>query len=148
LRETDFVHLDSALEHRLFEWKRWAKARGWSSSGCRSAENRYRPEAGDVFEQEPRGLPINALDAWRIECAWRTGLPLKERLLLRAYFITAPVGSLGGWERHVRTTCRELAIPRHEFPSRVTSAIRMLENRLVRDERRADSLLKQDGCKT
>jgi len=80
-QDVDYVHVDPALDYRLREWGRWARQRHWMSA-CRSIEGRYRPEAGDVWERDPRPLPVDALDAWRVECAWRTGLPYLERMIL------------------------------------------------------------------
>lgn len=132
--------INPALNERLCEWGRWARQRRWLSF-CRSIEGRFRPEAGNVWDREPRALPIDALDAWHVECCWRLGLPLRERLILRAYFVTAPGGSserrtAGEWHAYTRRMCRSLGIPRGEFELAVSAAARMLNNVLRREDKR------------
>jgi hypothetical protein len=126
----DYVYVEPALDYRLRNWARWARVRHWLSSACRSIEGRYRPEAGDVWDRDLRPLPVDSLDAWAIECTWRTGLPLRERAIVRAYYVTAPVSSPGAWEAHKRKTCRMLSIARGAWAYDVGRAITMLGTRL------------------
>jgi hypothetical protein len=126
--------IDAALHQRLTDWGRWARQRRWLSS-CRSMESRYRPEAGEVFDRDPRPLPVDARDAWLVECCWRTRLPLKARMVLRAYFVTGPGGSgerrtAEEWNRYVSKTCRLLAIKRADWGPAVTGAANMISNAL------------------
>lgn len=134
-QDADYVHVDPALDYRLREWGRWARQRHWMSA-CRSIEGRYRPEAGEVWERDPKPLPVDALDAWRVECAWRTGLPYLERMILRAYFVVGPRGSLGsqGWKSHVNAICRKYGIRRADWSRMVVRATNMLGNQLTSAE--------------
>lgn len=76
------------IYERLVNWARWATGRRWLSASCYSVEGRFRPEAGEVWqEQRARPQPLDILDAWTVECTWRVALPLRERLILRAYFV-------------------------------------------------------------
>jgi len=131
-QDVDYVHVDPALDYRLREWGRWARQRHWMSA-CRSVEGRYRPEAGEVWEREPKPLPVNALDAWRVECAWRTGLPYLERMILRGYFVVGPRSSLGsqGWKSHVNAICRKHGIRRADWSRMVSAAVNRLGNQLT-----------------
>jgi hypothetical protein len=131
--------IDPALHERLEHWGRWARTRRWLSF-CRSIEHKYRAPAGQVWEREPKPLPIDALDAWDVECTWRTTLPLRERLILRAYFVTAPGGSgerrtSDEWHAYVRRQCRALAIPKADWEHAVAAAARMLGNQLHKSEK-------------
>jgi hypothetical protein len=130
-QDADYVHVDPALDYRLREWGRWARQRHWMSA-CRSIEGRYRPEAGEVWEREPKPLPVNALDAWRVECAWRTGLPYLERMTLRAYFVIGPRQSLGSnaWHAHIHATCRKYGIRRADWSGMVVRSANMIANQL------------------
>ena len=105
-------------------------------SACRSIEGRYRPEAGEVWERDPKPLPVDAIDAWRVECAWRTGLPYLERMIIRAYFVVGPRGSLGsqGWKSHVNAICRKHGIRRADWSRVVVRATNMLGNQLTSAE--------------
>ena len=134
-QEADYVHVDPALDYRLREWGRWARQRHWMSA-CRSIEGRYRPEAGEVWERDAKPLPVDALDAWRVECAWRTGLPYLERMIIRAYFVVGPRGSLGsqGWKAHVNAICRKHGIRRADWSRMVVRATNMLGNQLTSAE--------------
>ena len=131
-QDVDYVHVDPALDYRLREWGRWARQRHWMSA-CRSVEGRYRPEAGEVWERDPKPLPVDALDAWRVECAWRTGLPYLERMILRGYFVIGPRGSLGsqGWKAHVNAICRKHGIRRADWSRMVSAAANRLGNQLT-----------------
>jgi hypothetical protein len=131
-QDVDYVHVDPALDYRLREWGRWARQRHWMSA-CRSIEGRYRPEAGEVWERDPKPLPVDALDAWRVECAWRTGLPYLERMILRGYFVIGPRGSLGsqGWKAHVNAICRKHGVRRADWSRMVSSAVNRLGNQLT-----------------
>ena len=128
-QDVDYVHIDPALDYRLREWGRWARQRHWiSASSTRSIEGRYRPEAGEVWERDPKPLPVDALDAWKVECAWRTSLPYMERMVLRGYFVIRPRGSLGsqGWNSHVNAMCRKYGIRRADWGRMVVRAANML----------------------
>jgi hypothetical protein len=116
---------------RLREWSRWARQRRWSSSMIGSAESRYRPETGEVWDDDPKPLPPDARDAWYVECEWRF-VPLHERMLIRAYYITGPNKGGNAWEAHKRVTCRKLGIHPKTFNAAVDKAVRMLVNRLTR----------------
>ena len=131
-QDVDYVHIDPALDYRLREWGRWARQRHWMSA-CRSIEGRYRPEAGEVWERDPKPLPVDALDAWRVECAWRTGLPYLERMILRAYFVIGPRILLGskGWKAHVNAICDKHGIRRADWSWMVVRAANMLGNQLT-----------------
>jgi hypothetical protein len=131
-QDVDYVHVDPALDYRLREWGRWARQRHWMSA-CRSIEGRYRPGAGDVWERDPRPLPVDALDAWRVECAWRTGLPYLERMILRGYFVVGPRSSLGsqGWKSHANAICSKHGIRRADWSRMVVRAANMLGNQLI-----------------
>lgn len=128
LRDTPAI--DQALTERLSEWGRWARQRRWLSF-CRSIEGRFRPEAGDVWETEPRSLPVDALDAWHVECCWRTGLPLRERLILRAHFVI-----VRDWQGYRRRLSRQLGIPRKDWDHALVAAANMLNNILRREDKR------------
>jgi hypothetical protein len=64
-------------------------------------------------------MPVAILAAWQVECVWRTRLKLRDRMLVKAVFITAPRGSAHAWEAHKRRTCRELMIHKTKFADEV-----------------------------
>lgn len=125
------IQLDPELEARFAEWSRWARQRGWLSA-CRSIEGRYRPPAGEVWDEEPRPMPVAILQAWEVECAWRASLHIKERRLVKAVWITAPRGSAQAWEAHKRRVCRELMIRRAEFAPMAVKAASTIGRTLQR----------------
>jgi len=139
--DADVVRVEDALDARLKEWGRWARQRAWLSS-CRSIEGRYRPEAGEVWDRDPKPLPVDALEAWRVEVNWRY-LPWRERMMLRAYYVTAPRSSVPAWERHKRDTCRKLGLHRNEWAYMVQRGAVMLDSILQSDYCRVSIRVKQ-----
>lgn len=126
MRREERPNVDPYLDQRLTEWARWARAKKWQSS-CGSAEKHYLPEAGEVWgSDEDKPMPIDMRDAYSVEIAWRTYLPMIERLILRAHYVTAP-RTPGKWLLHVRRTSRVLGIRPTEWGQYVTSAARALE---------------------
>ena len=124
MRFIDSPIIEPDVDRTLREWARWARSWHAGPATCRSVEGRYIPEAGEVWEQEPKPLPIDAREAWRIECIWRTRLPMPERLVLKAHYVTAPTYSSDAWLAHVRRTARELRIPVRDYSMAVTTAAR------------------------
>lgn len=113
------------LQNRLANWTRWATGRRWFSATCWSVEGRFRPEAGNVWEEAVHcPQPLDILDAWAVECTWRTALPLRERAILRAYFIL---------DYHPSRVGYMLRIRRSEVAREVYRASMMLRNSLPRD---------------
>lgn len=129
--------IDTGLHDRLVEWGIWANSRGWLST-CRSIEGRYLPPAGEVWERDPKPLPPDARDAWKIECAWRL-MPWKPKMILKAQYVATPrpdrpptAWPRHMWERHLRHVCRELCIPWKEWEPSLDLAVRAIDNRLKR----------------
>ena len=119
--------MDPYVDQRLKEWARWARQRKWLSS-CGSAEKHYLPESGEVWgSDEDKPVPVSVLDAWRVEVAWRTYLPMNERIVLRAHYITGPTRSSNAWAWHIRRTCRDLGLRPHQWGEYVSSAARKIE---------------------
>jgi hypothetical protein len=115
----------------LREWARWAKRRSWSSSTCASAEKKYSPPLGEVWDDEPKPLPADARLAWKVECVWRK-VTFKERMTLKAAYITAPsYRDAEAWDIHKRRHCRIYGIRRSEFDRYVFRAANMVYNRLL-----------------
>jgi len=124
------------LHETLTNWARWAKARHWQSH-CRSIEHRYAGELGDVWEEARTRWPVDMLEAWRVESMWRTKLPLKERLIVKSEYISAPVVTREGksgdaYRMHVYRTCRQLGIHFKRYPAEVYRSTMMLRRAIQR----------------
>jgi hypothetical protein len=119
------------IDSILSEWARWSKRRNWASSNCLSAERFYRPELGEVWDDEPKSIPIDLSQAWSVECAWRL-VPFKERMIVKANYITSPTvrGSTYSWEGHKRKVCRSLSIQRRDFDLYLVRGSAMIHNLL------------------
>ena len=123
------------IANTLFNWARWARVRRWQPSSCRSIEGRYMPELGEVWDDSPPKWPVDMLEAWHVEQTWRTRLPFKERMVVRSFFITAPVTTKEGrngdaFRFHIYRTCRQLGIRFKAYPNEVNRAALMLRNAL------------------
>lgn len=114
------------LHDRLINWARWACG-GYSGYGsCASAEGRYIAEAGDIWLEERRAipLPVDIRDAWRVEKTWRL-LPRKERTVLHLHFI---------YGRSPNAIARAMKIRRNEFPAALYAAAVKLGNSLAKPQ--------------
>jgi hypothetical protein len=132
IRATDRVPVDEYLDWQLREWGRWARCGGKPQATCGSAEKRYTPEAGEVWETEEKPIPVDLRLAWEVETLWRTMVPMRERMLLRAHYVTAPTRSGDAWAAHVRRNCRAIGIRPHEWPMAVGTSARILGTYLAR----------------
>lgn len=119
------------VDGTLREWARWAKQRNWMSfRTCDSAERLYSAPLGEVYDDEPRPLPVAALQAWAVECIWRT-IPMKERMLVKAAYITAPsYKDAEAWLTHRKKNCRKMGVNIRDFEMLVCRGARMIYNRL------------------
>jgi DNA-directed RNA polymerase specialized sigma24 family protein len=74
---------------RLENWVLVAASRRWQSSTSGSAEGRYVPEkltaAEDQIRRQPR-IPLDVLDGWEVERAWRSIEHLPYRLCLAYHY--------------------------------------------------------------
>jgi hypothetical protein len=124
--------VDPYLDSVLRDWGRWARTGGRPPGTCASAEKRYVPEAGEVWETEPRPIPVDVRQAWEVETAWRTFVPIRERLLLRAHYVTAPTRSGDAWAAHVRRNSRAVGIRPSEWGAAVGTSARILGTYVMR----------------
>jgi len=120
------------IHYRLQNWARYARVRKWPSH-CRSIEHQYLPEAGDVFDPPPPRITVDLWDALAVEKAWAYKMPFKEKMLLKAHYILAPVmpksGDIGAvWSYHIRRVCRQLAIKRARYFAETYRAALMMRN--------------------
>ena len=122
--------VDRYVEDRLIDWGRWARSGKWQSS-CGSAEKYYLPEAGEIWQDEPRPVPVDQRDAWQVECLWRTKLEYRDRVLLRAHYVLGAGKSPGRWFVHIRRTSRHAGIRADQWGHAVGSAARKLGEYLV-----------------
>ena len=126
----------SLLRAHLANWARWARV--WATTGyghCRSIEHRYMPpRCWD--EPAPRQI-TDEIDAWRIECAWRT-LNDRDRTALKCEWILR-------WgimvKQHIMSErtyldrmVRKLGVCRADVPAYVFEAEQMLQDKLQSHE--------------
>lgn len=124
------IDIDPYIDGILRDWARWAKRRNWASATCASAEKMYRPELGEVWDDEPLPLPIDAREAWKVECTWRV-VPMKERMSVKAAYITAPsYRDVEAWDIHKKRHCRKIGIQKRDFEAYVRRGANMIYNRL------------------
>ena len=71
-------------------------------------------------------MPIDMRDAYSVEVAWRTYLPIVERMVLRAHYVTAPT-TPGKWWLHIRRQSRLIGIRPEQWGRHVTEAARAIE---------------------
>lgn len=129
------------FDDRIANWVRVAATRRWQSAEqqlwdaarCSSLESRYigqRDETAALSEEDEKeskerqgnrvGWPLEVLDAWVVEDAWRY-MPGRHRIVLAlVYHRRATVGQI----------CVTLPVSRNDFPDLLRKARAMLRNRL------------------
>lgn len=125
-RVADEQEQQQTLNERIENWVKVVADRRWYSATCGSAEGRYRPEgltaAEDKIRRQPR-LPLDVLDGWEVERAWRSIEHLPYRLFLAYHYHR---------KLPVRVICRRLGIHYRRFDETLRKARASLRNLLER----------------
>ena len=120
----------TSIDYQLDNWRRHYQDR-YAKRVTPSLEGRYKPEAGDVLEQDlpPPSLPVNVKQALHIE-KLVINLPMPHKLILvtEVMYKSAPNFALTGKRFYI--FCRIAAIKPNQFEGYLKKAKLMVENNL------------------
>lgn len=102
-----------SLPRRLYNWRRWLKARGAVYGQCDSIEGNYRSRGSKVYYPPgPRPIEAQAADAWDITMACAT-LTVRLHLVLKLKYFYEDQDSFIAeiFRREFRDRTKEIDIP-------------------------------------
>ena len=116
----------TGIDYQLDNWRRHYQDR-YAKRVTPSLEGRYKPEAGDVLEQDlpPPSLPVNVKQALHIE-KLVINLPHKNKLCLVATYMYPFALTNNSFYRF----CRVAAIKPNQYETILQKAKHMIENNL------------------
>lgn len=113
---------DSTTDRRLFNWGRWARSHGCATL-CMTGIIASRAKQSEVLDDEPKGIPIDTLDALKVERAWVHLAHVKIKHILVSHYVLGT---------DYRTVCREYQIPFKAWNLELSKAVTIIKNRLSR----------------